>query len=99
MTKTLHHDAAWTIAGNVIYAGCQLGMLAILAKLGTAADVGALALALAVATPVISLCMLQLRALQITDVRDQVPFSDYLGVRLWGMTAAMMLIAAIATVG
>jgi O-antigen/teichoic acid export membrane protein len=96
VTKPLHHDAAWTIAGNVVYAACQLGMLAILAKIGTATDVGALALGLAVATPVTSLCMMQLRALQITDVRDQVPFGDYLGLRLWGMAAALLLIAVIA---
>ena len=38
---------AWTLAGNVVYAGCQWGMISILAKLGSAAGVGQFALGLA----------------------------------------------------
>src|ERR671931_288612 len=50
---SLRANFAWTVLGNVVYSGCQGGMLIVLAKLGSASMVGQFALGLAVATPVI----------------------------------------------
>ena len=42
----LRKNFAWTLTGNVVYAGCQWGMLMAIAKLGTPAMLGQFALGL-----------------------------------------------------
>src|SRR5258708_34850765 len=64
---SLRRNFAWTLAGDVIYAACQWGMLVSIAKLRTPAMLGQFALGLAVAPPVVILTRLQLRALLATD--------------------------------
>jgi O-antigen/teichoic acid export membrane protein len=78
----LRHSFAWTLAGNVIYAGSQWAMLIVLAKFGTPVLVGQFALGLAVTAPVFSLLNLQLRDIQATDANSRFAFSEYLGLRL-----------------
>jgi O-antigen/teichoic acid export membrane protein len=73
---------SWTLAGNVVYMGCQWAMLAVLAKLGTPGMVGQFVLSLAVTAPVIMFSNLNLRAVQATDARQEYQFADYLGLRL-----------------
>jgi O-antigen/teichoic acid export membrane protein len=86
------------LAGTTVYAATQLAILTVFGKLGNAALLGEYAVALAVAVPVVTLCMLNLRALQLTDVDDRARFADYLGVRLLGMAAALVVIVGIAIV-
>lgn len=93
---SLRHNAAWALAGNVGYAACQFGVLAAIAKLTTAADVGRFALALALAAPVIGLSNLNLRALQATDARGDYVFGAYLGLRLVTTTIALVVVWGIA---
>ncbi len=87
---TLRANFAWTFAGNVIYSGCQWGILVALARLGDADMVGRFALGLAVTAPIFMFTNLQLRAVQATDARRQHPFGDYLAGRLL-MTAIALL--------
>ncbi|MBD2339181.1 oligosaccharide flippase family protein [Calothrix sp. FACHB-156] len=93
--QTLKHNFSWTFIGNTVYAGCQWGMLVVLAKLGSPEMVGQFTLGLAVTAPVIMFTNLQLRAVQATDAKQQYLFSDYLGLRLLGTTLALIVIAAI----
>ena len=79
---SLRLNFAWTFVGNVVYAGCQWGMLVVLAKLGSPARVGEFALALAVTAPILMFTNLALRAVQATDSRQEYTFGDYLGLRL-----------------
>src|ERR1700730_7735380 len=72
---------SWTLAGNLIYYGCQWGMLSVLAKLGSAAVVGQFALGLAIAAPIFMFTNLQLRGVQATDSRSEFAFSDYFTLR------------------
>jgi hypothetical protein len=39
--RRLKADVTWVFFGNVVYFGCQWGIVLALAKLGTAAQVGA----------------------------------------------------------
>jgi O-antigen/teichoic acid export membrane protein len=87
---SLRSNFGWTLAGNVIYAGCQWGVLIVIAKMGTPAIVGEFALALAVTAPIILLANQGLRALQATDAARQFEFGDYLGYRL--LTTALALL-------
>ncbi len=91
---SLTGNFSWTLAGNVVYAGCQWAMLAVLAKLGTPGMVGRFVLSLAVTAPIIMFSNLQLRAVQATDARREYQFADYLGLRLvCTLLAAVAIIA------
>jgi O-antigen/teichoic acid export membrane protein len=92
---SLRVNFVWTMAGNVIYAFCQWGMLVVLAKLGTAVMVGQFALGLAICAPVFMFTNLQLRAVEATDARGEYRFGHYLGLRLVGTAAALAAVAAI----
>lgn len=92
----LRWNAAWTFGGQTIYAVCQWGVLAVLAKLGTPELVGAYALALAISAPAFQLSGLQLRALLVTDASRAVPFANYLGLRLATASAALLGVMALA---
>ena len=89
----LRHNFAWTLAGNIVYAGCQWGMLIVLAKLGSPEMVGRFALALAITAPVMMFSRLNLRNVQATDARGQFRFGDYLGLRLITTSLAIIVIA------
>ena len=41
---SLRKNFVWTLAGNIVYSGCQWGMLTIIAKLGNPIMVGQFAL-------------------------------------------------------
>ncbi len=91
----LRHSFGWTLAGNVVYAACQWGILVVLAKLSTPEAVGAFALAYALSAPVFLLAGLSLRASQATDAARGFRFADYLGVRVAGMAVAFAFTGAI----
>jgi O-antigen/teichoic acid export membrane protein len=95
---TLRENFVWTLAGNLVYAGCQWGMLVVLAKLGTPEWVGQFALGLAVTAPILLFANLQLRAVQATDVTDQYQFGHYLALRLLmlGLAAVSFVVVIVA---
>ncbi len=90
---------SWTLLGDVIYAGCQWGMLIVLAKLGSPEMVGQFALGFAVTAPVIIFANLTLRPIQATDVRDEYAFADYYTLRLLTTGAALLVIGGIVLQG
>jgi O-antigen/teichoic acid export membrane protein len=92
---TLRRNFSWTFIGNLVYAGCQWGMLVVLAKLGSPEMVGQFTLGLAVTAPVIMFTNLQLRVVQATDANKDYSFSDYLGLRLIGTALGILAIALI----
>lgn len=95
-SRSLRRGVAWTVAGNVVYLGCQYGMLIAIAKFGDPSSVGQFALALAVAAPIMVLSQMQLRQLQVTDVRGEARFGDYLWHRILLTAAALLVIVAVA---
>jgi O-antigen/teichoic acid export membrane protein len=95
ISESLRWNFSWTIAGDVIYAACQWGMLITLAKLGSPEMVGQFALGLAVTAPVIIFANLALRPIQSTDVRSEFKFGDYLALRLLTTGMALLVIVGI----
>jgi len=91
---TLAANFRWTFAGNVVNAACQWGMLAVLARLASVSEVGQFVLGLSIAGPILSLTMLQLRAVQVTDVQGEFSFGDYFGTRILWTVIGMVAIAA-----
>jgi O-antigen/teichoic acid export membrane protein len=96
---SLRRNFSWTFAGNLIYAGCQWGMLVVLAKLGTPEMVGRFTLGLAVTAPIILFSNLNLRAVQVTDAKQQYSFGDYLALRLITTVLAVVVISGLVFVG
>lgn len=95
VAPSLRANFAWTLAGNVIYAACQWGVLVALARLGDAAMVGEFALALALTAPVFMFANLNIRGVQATDARGEYRFGDYLGLRLVTTVLALAVVAGV----
>ncbi len=92
---SLRWNFSWTFVGNIIYSACQWAMLVVLAKIGNPEMVGQYGLAMAVATPILALSSLQLRAVLTTDVKEKVPFGEYLGFRLTTTVISLLIIGTI----
>ncbi|MDI6852069.1 MAG: oligosaccharide flippase family protein [Deltaproteobacteria bacterium] len=92
---SLRCNFLWTLAGNVVYAACQWGMLVVLAKLGSPEMVGQFALGLAITAPIFMFSNLQLRAVQATDARREYLFGHYLALRLLTVILAFLVIGGI----
>jgi O-antigen/teichoic acid export membrane protein len=93
---SLRWNFSWTFVGNVVYSACQWGILVLLAKIGNPEMVGKYGLAMAIATPVLALSSLQLRAVLTTDVKEKIHFGEYLGFRLLTTVLSLLVIAGIA---
>ncbi len=93
---SLRANFVWTTVGNVSYAGCQWGILAVLAKLCPPETVGIFALALALVTPVMMLLDLQLRSVQATDNKGEYRLGEYMGLRLITTAVGFAVIAVVA---
>lgn len=91
----LRDNFAWTLLGNVVYAGCQWGILVVVARLASPAAVGQLALGYALTAPVFLLVGLQLRASQATDAARRFHFAEYRAVRAAGMGIGILATAAL----
>jgi O-antigen/teichoic acid export membrane protein len=92
---SLRSNFWWMLSGNAVYALCQWGLLAILARLGTPAIVGQYVLAVAVTTPITVFFMLHLRAVQATDTRRDYQFGHYLALRLCAMGLALLTVVGV----
>lgn len=89
-------NAGWMVAGNALYVASQWAVLAVLAKLCSAHEVGEFALGLTVTAPVFMFTNLQLRAVQATDANREYLFSHYLGLRIITAILSLVVIVGIA---
>ncbi|WP_214405086.1 oligosaccharide flippase family protein [Pseudonocardia lacus] len=94
--RSLRRNFSATATGGLVYAACQFGMLSILARFTTPAEVGRYALALAISGPVFAFANLKLRDVLATDAVDQFAFGQYLGQRIVTSAVAVVAIAATA---
>jgi len=92
---TLRANFIWTLAGNIVYAASQWGIVIVLAKVGSPETVGKFALAVAMSAPVFMFSNLQLRGVQATDAVGEYRFSDYLSLRLITTLVALLAILAL----
>lgn len=94
-TPSLRANFKWTLAGNLVYALCQWGMLTVLAKAGNASIVGQFALGLAISAPVFMFTSLALRSVQATDARREYCFADYFTLRVLTTTVGLLAVAVL----
>ncbi len=96
VTPSLRRNVAWYFVGNTVLAFSQWGMFFLLARQTSELEVGQLALALAITTPLFTLANLQLSALIITDPGDQYSNSEYRRLRAFGVVFAACLSCLVA---
>ena len=85
---------SWTLAGEVLFAAGQFGMLVVMARLGSEAALGRYALGLAIATPLFVITSLHLRPTYVVSDEPRFEFGDYFGLRLIGAPLALVIAAA-----
>lgn len=90
---SLKRNFSWTLGGNVLAAAGQWGQMLVLARCCEPEQVGEFALGLAIASPLLMFSNLNLRSVQITDVRGRYRFGDYLGLRLFTTAVALFVLA------
>lgn len=89
---SLKVNFSWTLISNIMLAFSQWITLIIIAKLGTPAEVGSYSLGLAFTAPLFLLSSLQLRAMQVTDVKGNYKFSHFFALRVFTSIIAMFLL-------
>jgi len=89
---SLRKNFGWGLTGNVVYAACQWGMLAVLARLTSPVVVGRYALGLAIGTPIFLFTNLNLAQAQATDARGEYSLGDCRGLRLLSNIAAVLCV-------
>ncbi|HSJ31764.1 MAG TPA: oligosaccharide flippase family protein [Longimicrobiales bacterium] len=94
--RSLRSGVGWLGVATAVYLACQYGMLIAIAKLGSATMVGQFALAQAITAPIMIFSQMQLRQVQVTDVRRDATFHDYLWTRGLTTLAALVVIAVYA---
>jgi O-antigen/teichoic acid export membrane protein len=99
MALSLRRNAAWALAGQLVFAACHWGGLIILGRLAGPEELGRYALALAVVTPIMLFGGLQMRELQVADAKQRHAFEDYFAVRLAGTVLAGTIVLAVALLG
>ena len=99
LLASMRSNVIWAFFGNGCYLSCQYLMLMAMAKLGDPTIVGQYALALAICSPVIIGSQMQLRQVQVTDVRGEYHFGTYIGLRAICTLLALLLIGGIAFSG
>lgn len=88
---SLRADFAWTLIGNVVFAGAMWAVIVVLSRLGSATDVGAFAYASAICGPIFLFAGMQFRGIQATDAQDRYRFEEFFGARVLAMLAGLVL--------
>lgn len=98
---SLRRNLIYAAAGRGFYVAIQFATIALVAKLGTASDVGRLTLASAIVTPLFFLTSMGLRDVHTVDDLTRYTRADYVALRLFGgsLAVALSLLAAAALHG
>ena len=91
-SQSVRQGFSWLALGNIVNAACAWGRVALLARLGSAAMVGQLTLALAICNPIRTLADLGLAGSLIFDAKRQYRVGDYLVLRLLTSGLSMLVI-------
>ena len=84
-------DFSWTFLGNGIFAGCQWGIIIILAKLVTTEVVGQYSLSQAIIGPSLMFTTFHLRGVVASDLKNQFTNREYFGFRIITLTIGLLL--------
>ena len=94
--KGFKRSFAFAFSGNAFFFICQWAMGVMLAKLGTPAILGQFAYAQAICIPVFVFSQLQLKAVLVSDARDEYVFGHYFTLRIVTSLIAMGICVTVA---
>jgi len=94
---SLRKNFSWAFFGNSFFYLCQLGILIVLAKLGSPEMLGTYSYVVALVIPLVILSKLQLQVVFITDVKNEYLFADYLFLRILTTAIVILGITVLAT--
>lgn len=86
---SFRRNFVWALSSNAIYAATHWGMLVLMAKLLSAAEVGGYFFALAIAAPIFLVTNLNLRWVQATDAEGRFAFGSFVVLRLFSVSVAI----------
>jgi O-antigen/teichoic acid export membrane protein len=86
---------SWSLGGNIVYAITQWLIITVIARFGSAEDLGIYSLGLAITAPVVLFFSFQLRTILATDIKNQYDFPQYLGSRIIHLTFSFVLVIPI----
>lgn len=89
---SIRRGTAWMLVGQVALSASNWLQFLVVARTTSVAATGRFALAVAIATPLALAAAMNLRVVQVCDVRGEFSFRDYLGLRV--MTSALSVAAA-----
>ncbi|WP_242392776.1 lipopolysaccharide biosynthesis protein [Anaeromyxobacter oryzisoli] len=89
---TIRRAASWMMCGQAALSACNWLQFVLVARLSSMTATGRFALAAAVATPLVLIAGMNLRAVQVSDVRGEYAFRDYFRFR--ALTVAAAVVAA-----
>jgi O-antigen/teichoic acid export membrane protein len=96
---SLRRNFAWTLAGSVVFAGSQWATLVLVTKVASTRAAGDWTLGLALTGPIFIFSQFKLRVVQVTDVKNEHSWGDYLALRLLSSVAAFLTSAGIVALG
>lgn len=97
LRHSLPFNAAYAIVGTGFFHACNLVVLVLLAKLGSATIQGQYLYSVALATPVVLLLSFELRGALVADAGNEFQFRTYRRLRSRLMVCAAAVLAVIAT--
>lgn len=95
---TFRRAASYTLLGNAVWSAANFLIFTYIAKTSSLLVAGIYGLTIAITSPLNDFSQLNLRALQNTDVKREYVFGDYLGLRILGVVAMLLLLLPIAFV-
>lgn len=94
----LRKKLSWSILGNITFAFSQWLIVTLIARIGTAEDLGMYSLALAITAPIFMFFNFQLRTVLATDSDDEYTFPQYFGGRIIHLSFSYIIIGIVALI-
>lgn len=94
--KGVKSKLTWSLIGNLVFALSQWMILSLLARFGSAIDLGIYTLGLALTAPVVQFFSFELRTVLATDSKSQYSFQQYFGSRVIHLLIGYLIIIPIA---
>ncbi len=91
----LRRGIAWMLAGRIFYAVCMWLLVVAIARLGSTQMLGEYSFAIALTSPIVMLCRMNLRVFIVTDASGQFADADYLATRISTSVLAVLITAGV----
>jgi O-antigen/teichoic acid export membrane protein len=92
----LRAKLSWSLGGNLIYALSQWLIVTVIARFGSAEDLGVYSLGLAITAPIVLFFNFQLRTILATDRKNEYNFPQYLGGRIIHLSISFIIVMPVA---